>query len=114
MLVSDAKAGTDPNAGADAITVDTLLRGRVTLMQPAHGFRSSLDPVLLAAFVQPPFGRFVDIGCATGALAFLLAARDPAATGVGIEIQPRLRELAVRGLARNDFASRIEIAEGGR
>ena len=106
------EADADVEADPEAITVDTLLRGRVTLLQPARGFRSSLDPVLLAAFVQPPFGRFVDIGCATGALAFLLAARDPAATGVGIEIQPRLRALAARGLQRNDFASRLEIMEG--
>ena len=63
-----------PAVGDDAITTDTLLRGRVTLLQPTRGFRSSLDPVLLAAFVGPPFGRFVDIGCGTGAVAFLLAA----------------------------------------
>jgi tRNA1Val (adenine37-N6)-methyltransferase len=97
---------------ADHVTVDTLLRGRVTLLQPARGFRSSLDPLLLSAFVQPPFGRFVDIGCGTGALAFSLAALDPRAHGVGIEIQPRLRALAARALAGNDFAARLEIVEG--
>lgn len=94
---------------AGAITTDTLLRGRVTLLQPARGYRSSLDPILLAAFVKPPFGRFVDIGCGTGALGFLLAATDDNATGVGVEIQPRLALLATAGLARNAFANRIEI-----
>ena len=43
----------------------------------------SLDPVLLAGFVAPPYGRFLDIGCGTGALSFLLLARDPAAHGRG-------------------------------
>lgn len=98
--------------GDDAHTVDTLFRGRVTLLQPVRGFRSSLDPVLLASFVRPPFGRFVDIGCASGALAFSLAALDAAATGVAIEIQPRLAELARRGLPRNDFAVRLTVVEG--
>jgi tRNA1Val (adenine37-N6)-methyltransferase len=93
----------------DAITHDTLLRGRVRLLQPRHGFRSSLDPILLAGFVEPPFGRFLDLGCATGALAFLLLAKDPAATGVGVEIQPRLAELAARGCEANGFASRFEV-----
>ena len=97
--------------GDDAVTVDTLLRGRVTLVQPARGFRSSLDPLLLAAFVRPPFGRFVDIGCGTGALAFSLAALDPGASGVAIELQPRLARLAARGLKQNPFASRVEIVE---
>jgi hypothetical protein len=59
------------------ITRDTLLRGRVKLLQPRHGFRSSLDPVLLAGFIAPPFGRFLDIGCASGALSFLLLAQRP-------------------------------------
>jgi tRNA1Val (adenine37-N6)-methyltransferase len=100
-----------PAGSAYAITTDTLLRGRVTLLQPARGFRSSLDPVLLAAFVRPPFGRFVDIGCGTGALAFVLAAIDPTASGVGVEIQPRLASLAAAGLAQNVFARRLEIVE---
>ena len=84
------------------ITRDTLLRGRVKLLQPRHGFRSSLDPVLLAGFIAPPFGRFLDIGCASGALAFLLLARDQAARGIGIEIQPRLAALAEQGPTRTD------------
>ena len=97
---------------ADEFTVDTLLRGRITLLQPVRGFRSSLDPVLLAAFAQLPTGRFLDIGCGTGALAFLLAAADPHATGVGVEIQARLASLATAGLARNTFVDRVEILHG--
>ena len=85
----------------EAFTVDTLLGGRVTLLQPARGFRASLDPVLLSAFVGPPFGRFLDIGCGTGALSFLLLARDAAATGVAVELQAPLVELAEEGRARN-------------
>ena len=92
-----------------AVTTDTLLRGRVTLLQPARGFRSSLDPVLLAAFVAPPFGRFVDIGCGTGALAFVLAVTDPRATGIGVEIQPRLASLASAGVTSNALADRLAI-----
>jgi tRNA1Val (adenine37-N6)-methyltransferase len=95
----------------EAITVDTLLRGQVTLLQPARGFRSSVDPLLLSGFLRPPFGRFVDIGSGTGALAFSLAALDPAATGVAVELQPRLANLATRALLRNSFSARIAIVE---
>jgi tRNA1Val (adenine37-N6)-methyltransferase len=96
----------------DAFTVDTLLGGRVTLLQPARGFRTSLDPVLLSAFVRAPYGRFLDIGCGTGALAFLLCARDPAATGVAVELQGPLVALADEGRARNGLAARLEIRAG--
>jgi tRNA1Val (adenine37-N6)-methyltransferase len=96
----------------DEITHDTLLRGRVKLLQPRRGFRSSLDPVLLAAFVAPPFGRFLDVGCASGALSFLLLARDPSARGLGVEIQPRLSALAERGRQENCFADRFDVVTG--
>ena len=96
----------------DAVTADTLLRGRVRLYQPAHGARMSLDRVLLAGFVAPPCGRFLDIGCGTGPLSFLLLAGDPTAVGVGVEIQPRLASLAVRGRAENGWETRLEIIEG--
>ena len=94
------------------ITRDTLLRGRVKLLQPRHGFRSSLDPVLLAGFIAPPFGHFLDIGCASGVLAFLLLARDPEARGMGVELQPRLAALAEQGAAENGFADRLEVVTG--
>jgi len=94
------------------VTVDTLLRGRVTVLQPAHGFRSSLDPVLLAAFLAPPHGSFLDIGCGTGALSFLLLAADPASSGVGLEIQPRLAGLAVAGRRHNGWDGRLVVHEG--
>jgi tRNA1Val (adenine37-N6)-methyltransferase len=96
----------------DAVTADALLRGRVRLYQPARGARMSLDPVLLAGFVAPPLGRFVDIGCGTGPLSFLLLAGDPAASGVGVEIQPRLAALAVRGRDENRWEKRLEIIQG--
>jgi tRNA1Val (adenine37-N6)-methyltransferase len=93
----------------EEVTHDTLLRGRVKLIQPARGFRSSLDPVLLAAFVAPPYGHFLDVGCGTGAVSFLLLARDPAATGVAVEVQPRLAALAEEGAAANGFSRRLAV-----
>ena len=94
------------------ITHDTLLRGRVKLFQPRHGFRSSLDPVLLAGFIDPPFGDFLDIGCASGALSFLLLARDATARGSGVEIQPRLAALARQGAEVNGFGDRYGVIVG--
>ncbi len=94
-----------------AVTHDTLLRGRIKLIQPVRGFRSSLDPVLLAGFISPPFGHFLDIGCGTGALSFLLLAHDPAATGVALEIQPRLARLTARAVEANQFSRRLTVVE---
>jgi tRNA1(Val) A37 N6-methylase TrmN6 len=102
-----AAAESDPE-----FTVDTLLGGRVTLVQPRRGFRSSLDPVLLARFLEPPYGRFVDIGCGTGALSFSLLVGDARATGAGVELQPRLARLAALGRERNGAGERLTLIEG--
>jgi tRNA1Val (adenine37-N6)-methyltransferase len=101
----------DPDGDAE-ITSDTLRAGRVRIFQPARGARMSLDPVLLEGFLPPPHGRFLDIGCGTGALSFLLLARDPAATGVGVELQPRLAALATRGRDANGWQARLEVVVG--
>ena len=101
-------SGDDPAE----VTHDTLLRGRIQLFQPARGFRSSLDPVLLAGFIAPPYGRFLDIGCGTGAVSFLLLARDRHARGVGVEVQPALAALLARGVAANQFGARFQVVPG--
>ncbi len=93
----------------EQVTRDTLLRGRVTLFQPARGFRSSLDPVLLAGSLTPPFGRFLEIGTGTGALSFLLLARDASASGVGLEIQSLLAGLCERAVGVNGFGDRFSL-----
>lgn len=96
----------------EGVTADTLLKGRVRIYQPARGARMSLDPVLLAGFLAPPYGRFLDIGCGAGPLSFLLLARDPAATGAGVEIQPRLAALAGRGRDDNGWSARWQLVAG--
>jgi tRNA1Val (adenine37-N6)-methyltransferase len=101
-----------PSDAPDEVTRDSLLAGRVRLYQPARGARMSLDPVLLAGFVAPPYGRFLDVGAGAGPVSFLLLARDPAATGLAVEIQPRLAALAARGRDENGWAGRLEILAG--
>jgi len=103
---------TPSDASDETITSDTLRAGRVRIFQPARGARMSLDPVLLEGFLPPPHGRFLDIGCGTGALSFLLLARDPAARGVGVELQPRLAALAARGRDANGWQPRLDIVVG--
>jgi tRNA1(Val) A37 N6-methylase TrmN6 len=93
-------------------TEDTLLGGRVRLIQPAAGYRVAIDPILLAAAVHAaPGERVLDAGCGTGAAALCLAARVPDAAIVGVEIAPELAALAWRSVQLNGFEKRVEIAE---
>ncbi|HKY94568.1 MAG TPA: methyltransferase [Kiloniellales bacterium] len=93
-------------------TLDRLLGGRVTLKQPAEGYRVALDPVLLAAAVDPPQGgRVLDLGCGVGAAALCLLARRSDLTVLGLELQPELAGLAAENAALNE-AKRFHVLQG--
>ncbi|GHF37835.1 methyltransferase [Seohaeicola zhoushanensis] len=97
---------------------DAFLRGRMWLYQPKSGYRSGLDPVLLAAAAPVLPGQSVlDLGCGVGAAALCLLARVPGARAVGLEIQPAYHELALRNAAENgvDFRPVLgDVADGAR
>jgi tRNA1(Val) A37 N6-methylase TrmN6 len=92
------------------VTEDALLDGRVAYRQPRDGYRTGLEPVLLAASVPArPGERVVEAGCGAGAGLLCLRARVPDITGIGLERDADLAALAQSNLAANGFAG-IEVA----
>lgn len=80
---------------AEETTHDHLLGGRVSLQQPANGFRAGLDAVLLAAAIPAEPGQSVlDVGAGSGAAALCLAARVDGVAVTGIEADRSLVRLA--------------------
>lgn len=75
--------------------------------QPAKGYRFSIDPFLLAAFVRPrPGERLLDLGCGVGVIALLLARRSPSLRVFALEIQRDLALLAGENTRRNGLSRR--------
>jgi tRNA1(Val) A37 N6-methylase TrmN6 len=98
-------------SGADvpelATTQDAFLGGRLTLRQPAEGYRAAIDPVLLAAAIPAKVGdRIVDLGCGVGTAGLCLLTRLPGTSCVGIELQQILAALALENAAANGLAGR--------
>ena len=92
------------------ISEDTVLGGRVHLLQPKVGFRAAIDPILLVAAVPSrPADQVLDIGTGTGAAALCLLAREPGAWITGIDVQPDLIALAERAAFRNEMESRAKF-----
>ena len=90
------------------LTEDTLLGGRVRIVQPARGYRVAVDAVLLAAAVDArPGERVLDLGAGVGSVGLCLAARVPGCHVVGIELQPAMAELAERNANLNGVADRV-------
>jgi tRNA1(Val) A37 N6-methylase TrmN6 len=97
----------------DDLTLDRLLGGRVSLRQPARGYRVAIDPVLLAAAVPAVAGeRVLDAGAGTGAAALCLAVRVPGCNVVGLELQPALQRIAAANVVQNDLGERVEMLVG--
>lgn len=93
------------------VSEDTILNGRVTLLQPTRGFRAAIDPVLLAASVPAMNGdRILDVGTGSGAAALALLARTPWTWVTGIDIQSDLVHLAKLSARRNDAAERAQFS----
>jgi tRNA1Val (adenine37-N6)-methyltransferase len=83
-----------------------LLGGRVRYAQPRTGFRSGIEPVLLAATVPARAGeRVIEAGTGAGAALLCLAARVPGVAGLGVERDPALAALARHNAAANGFGA---------
>jgi tRNA1(Val) A37 N6-methylase TrmN6 len=91
------------------LTEDTLLAGRVRVLQPERGYRIAVDAVLLAAAIDAAAGeRVLDLGAGVGAVGLCLAARVSQCTVVGIELQPALAQLAERNALLNGVNGRMQ------
>ncbi len=93
-------------------TLDDLLLGNMKLIQGVHGYRFSLDAVLLAHFPETKGVRQVfDLGTGSGVIPILLAVRAPDLRISGVEIQPSMVDRARRSVHLNRLADRIEIIQ---
>jgi tRNA1Val (adenine37-N6)-methyltransferase len=82
-----------------------LLGGRVLYRQPATGFRSGIEPVLLAASIPARAGEHVlEAGTGAGAAMLCLTTRVPGVFATGVEKEPATAELAAANAKANGFA----------
>nr|WP_320012690.1 methyltransferase [uncultured Desulfobulbus sp.] len=96
-----------------ALTHDSLFDGELDCVQPAQGYRFSLDAVLAAQFVHPlPGQQVLDLGCGCGIIGLILAYRVPNISVFALELQPQLADCCQTNIMTNGFADRMELIEG--
>ncbi|WP_428374380.1 tRNA1(Val) (adenine(37)-N6)-methyltransferase [Lichenicoccus sp.] len=94
-----------------ATSEDALLGGRLTYRQFRTGYRTGIEPVLLAAAIPARAGeRILDAGCGAGAALLCLCHRVPALAAHGIEADPETLALARCNLALNGLDARLHQA----
>jgi tRNA1(Val) A37 N6-methylase TrmN6 len=93
-------------------TSDGFLNGRVTVAQPARGYRAAIDAVVLAAACLAETGdHILDAGCGVGTAALCAMART-GCRATGIEIQQELAELARANARTNAALGALDIITG--
>lgn len=95
----------------NGFTRDTFFNGRLRVMQPASGYRFSIDAVLLANLADvKPGDRILDMGTGCGIIPLVLAYRHPDISRIfGIEIQKELADTANSNILENRMEERISI-----
>lgn len=86
--------------------------GPYRLDQREGVFPLGTDTLCLADFVQPKAGeRIWDLGCGSGALLLLMAARGTALTLCGVELDPEAAELARHNLEQNGLNGTVRTGD---
>lgn len=89
--------------------IDQLYAKDIQIIQSPKVFSFSLDAVLLAYFARvPKKGQIVDLCAGNGAVGLFLSKRTNA-TIDGIEIQPRLADMARRSIQLNQLEQQMTI-----
>ncbi|MCM2344339.1 MAG: methyltransferase [Alphaproteobacteria bacterium] len=95
----------------DAAEEIFVLNKRVRLLQPAGGFRTSLDSVMLAAACPARKDDHVlDMGAGVGGATFCLFMRIDCAV-TGIEIHPDYEELAQQNIVLNQAQDKVSFVQ---
>ncbi|MFN3912521.1 tRNA1(Val) (adenine(37)-N6)-methyltransferase [Hyphomonas sp.] len=96
-----------------ASTTDTVYQGRVSLVQPAQGFRAGFDSLCLAAALPAlQTGEALELGCGSGGALLPAAYRLPGVSFTGIEQDAGTAGLARAGAALNGFGGRVAVETG--
>ncbi|MGM9928017.1 MAG: tRNA1(Val) (adenine(37)-N6)-methyltransferase [Bacillus sp. (in: firmicutes)] len=90
--------------------LDYLLAENLRIIQSPSVFSFSLDAVLLARFVSVPIvkGQLVDLCAGNGVIPLLLSTRTRGSI-VGVEIQERLYEMAIRSISYNQLSDQLKM-----
>ncbi|MGE8038145.1 tRNA1(Val) (adenine(37)-N6)-methyltransferase [Lysinibacillus sp. NPDC093692] len=93
--------------------LDYLLAEDLRIIQSPSVFSFSLDAVLLSKFVSVPYnkGKIVDLCSGNGVIPLFLSARTKGHI-TGVEIQPRLFDMAERSIRYNKLEEQIHMVLG--
>ncbi len=102
---------TNERCGGLNVTLDDIKQFNLQMFQPQHGYRYSLDPLLLARFCCqiPAEGRIIDLGAGCGVISLLLARLNPTVSVAAVENNTGMAALADKNIQHNDLGARVSV-----
>lgn len=93
-------------------TTDLFLDGRLTIHQPAEGYRAGMDALVLGAAVAGlQAGTVADVGCGVGTAMLVAASLSPDIRLTGLERDAAAAALARRNVEANTLGARAKVIE---
>ncbi|MDR1236175.1 MAG: methyltransferase [Holosporaceae bacterium] len=90
----------------DNLTNDSILSGRIKLLQPKVGYRVAVDPIILAHFINiKPEEKILDVGCGVGTVSLILKSKEKLAQITAIDVDEEMCRICVQ----NSLLNSLEI-----
>ena len=101
------------------VTVDKILKGKISIIQLKKGFRYGFDTVFLAAFVNGYLKKLkkkkkslVDVGSGVGTISLIIAYMNEEINITAIENNDSYIEIANENILKNNFQKKINVIKG--
>ena len=101
------------------ITIDKILRGKISIIQLKKGFRFGFEAVFLAAFVNGYLKKFkkkkislADVGSGVGTVSLIIAHQNNEINIIAIENNDSYSEIANENIVINNFQKKINVIKG--
>ena len=101
------------------VTVDKILRGKISIIQLKKGFRYGFEAVFLAAFVNGFLKKFkkkkislADVGSGVGTISLIIAHQNNEINITAIENNDSYSEIANENIVINNFQKKINLIQG--
>ena len=98
------------------VTVDKILRGKISIIQLKKGFRYGFEAVFLAAFVNGYLKKIkkknyllADIGSGVGTISLIIAYKNNEINITAIENNESYFEIANENIIKNNFQKKINV-----
>ena len=84
-------------------TKDHLLENKIIYFQPRNGYRSGIEPIILAAQANHKYKSILDLGSGCGPISLILAYRLPNSKIIGLENNKIHLELSLKSKLENNL-----------